>query len=189
MPIRYALKVKNKSKKNLVLDVKKAKLARYLSMGLNLNEASILANVTKSQLGYFRSDPEFEDFVQKHLTRSKLTHIQSIQDAGESGVWQASAWYLERKFPEEFGKKSTVQHEFKVKMLTFQKVVLDVVNSADPALKTRILTELRRINPDAVIPLDAVMPQVMPAALLPTSQDMVDDEDTIDCDFMEGEDL
>lgn len=36
---------------------------------------------------------------------SEAWHLQQIRKAGESGNWQASAWYLERKYPDKWGNK------------------------------------------------------------------------------------
>lgn len=38
----------------------------------------------------------------------KMWHLQQIQKAAESGKWQASAWYLERKYFQEFGQAQRV---------------------------------------------------------------------------------
>jgi IS30 family transposase len=37
--------------------------------------------------------------------------IKRIEQAGESGSWQADAWYLERRYPHLFGKRDTVAIE------------------------------------------------------------------------------
>ena len=37
--------------------------------------------------------------------------IRRIEEAGESGSWQADAWYLERRYPHLFGKRDTVAIE------------------------------------------------------------------------------
>ena len=34
--------------------------------------------------------------------------VETIRKSSEAGQWQASAWWLERVVPEEFGKKSVV---------------------------------------------------------------------------------
>lgn len=34
--------------------------------------------------------------------------VETIRKAGEGGNWTASAWWLERVVPEEFGKKSVI---------------------------------------------------------------------------------
>lgn len=42
--------------------------------------------------------------LKKADTERKLWHLQRIHKAADSGHWQASAWYLERRYPEEFAR-------------------------------------------------------------------------------------
>ncbi len=37
--------------------------------------------------------------------------LSRINTAARTGTWQAAAWILERRFPEEWGRKDKVQHE------------------------------------------------------------------------------
>lgn len=42
--------------------------------------------------------------LKKADARRKLWHLRKIQQASENGAWQASAWYLERRYPREYAK-------------------------------------------------------------------------------------
>ena len=42
--------------------------------------------------------------VKKAKSACKAYHMNKIREASENGNWQASAWTLERCFPDEFGK-------------------------------------------------------------------------------------
>lgn len=42
--------------------------------------------------------------LKKADVKRKLWHLQRIQNAAENGSWQASAWYLERRYPKEFAR-------------------------------------------------------------------------------------
>lgn len=46
--------------------------------------------------------------LKKAETERKLWHLQQIQRAAEKGKWQASAWYLERKYYNEYGQAQRV---------------------------------------------------------------------------------
>lgn len=48
---------------------------------------------------------EFRDAVQEAEADAKVGALARIQKAGREGTWQADAWYLERKYPREFGRR------------------------------------------------------------------------------------
>lgn len=50
---------------------------------------------------------EFFDRIKKAESHSEMRNVQLIQQAGNE-TWQAAAWYLERKFPDKWGKKDKV---------------------------------------------------------------------------------
>jgi len=47
----------------------------------------------------------FSDAVEKAMAESEITALKQIDAAARSGIWQASAWRLERKFPQRWGRK------------------------------------------------------------------------------------
>ena len=49
---------------------------------------------------------EFSDAVKKARAESEGAHIMNIRKAADNGVWQASAWFLERSYPGKWGKKN-----------------------------------------------------------------------------------
>lgn len=127
-------------------DVIKGKLAYYLGMGLSIDDACTLTKLSKDKINEFRADPHFEAFIQKCFSKNKMEYLEAIKGAASSGYWQASAWYLERKFPEEFGKRDLVRHEYTLKLQTFQKVIIQVLSEEDPKIKHRILSKLRKFD-------------------------------------------
>jgi hypothetical protein len=48
---------------------------------------------------------EFRDAVRRAEAEAKLAALERIQQAGREGTWTADAWYLERKYPHEFGRR------------------------------------------------------------------------------------
>ena len=50
---------------------------------------------------------EFYDRIKKAESHSEMRNVQLIQQAGNE-TWQAAAWYLERKFPDRWGKREKV---------------------------------------------------------------------------------
>ena len=144
-PKRVSLK-SNRGKTAVNIKMKKAKLAFYLNKGLSLEDACILAKINKVQLGTLRTDLDFEEFIQACQLRYRDGLEQHLVDAAEIGSWKAAAWLLERKFPEKYGKKDFVKHDYDLKIQTFMKVVLESINNASPQLKHEIIKKLRSID-------------------------------------------
>jgi hypothetical protein len=42
------------------------------------------------------------DAYKKAEARAVVQRVRAIRSAGETGTWQAAAWWLERCFPEDF---------------------------------------------------------------------------------------
>ena len=51
---------------------------------------------------------QFFHKVKKASADFRAYHMLKIREAGDSGTWQASAWLLERCYPEEFGRSINV---------------------------------------------------------------------------------
>lgn len=49
---------------------------------------------------------EFADVTDKARGAGKSRALQAIFKAIDEGVWQSAAWYLERSFPKEFGRRN-----------------------------------------------------------------------------------
>jgi len=50
------------------------------------------------------------DSVKQALADGELMHVLNIAQAAKSGAWQASAWMLERKFPNRWGRRIGLEH-------------------------------------------------------------------------------
>lgn len=47
---------------------------------------------------------DFSGAVKKAQAQAEAWHLSQITAASRRGIWQASAWYLERKHPERWGR-------------------------------------------------------------------------------------
>ena len=85
-------------------------------------EADEGAGKTSRNSAYIKFINEFK----KSKSKCQQRHLKTIQDASERGSWQASAWILERRFPETFALKNQVD-------LTDTKIVVvnDVVKDGN----------------------------------------------------------
>ncbi len=83
-------------------------LAAYLSAlgaGLAEAEALTLAGLSRGAVQRARrSDPEFDHSKKRAVAEGKHALLQRIQ-AASATVWQAAAWLLERKWPQEFARR------------------------------------------------------------------------------------
>jgi hypothetical protein len=50
---------------------------------------------------------EFKEALEKARADAEVASLAKIQKAGSEGAWQASAWFLERSWPERWGKRET----------------------------------------------------------------------------------
>ena len=63
---------------------------------------------------------EFSEAVKKARAEAEGAHIRNIRKAADNGTWQASAWFLERSFPQKWGKRSTMDFRDKDEVIQFQ---------------------------------------------------------------------
>lgn len=54
---------------------------------------------------------EFYEAVKEAEAKAEVLAVGRIQQAAAQGTWQASAWYLERKYPDRWGRKDHVVSE------------------------------------------------------------------------------
>lgn len=52
---------------------------------------------------------EFFDTIKSAEAHAEIRNIKNIQTSASEGNWHASAWYLERKFPDRWGRKEKLQ--------------------------------------------------------------------------------
>lgn len=48
---------------------------------------------------------EFVEAIRKAEAQAEAVRVARIAKAGQDGTWQADAWYLERRYPERWGRK------------------------------------------------------------------------------------
>lgn len=111
-----------------------------LERGLPLKFALKLAGISDVQFRSWmkKADKDLEEGketvytkIKKRIERAQaekvLSYINKIELQAEEGEWKAAAWLLERLYPEEFGKKSHQDVNFKgelgiKRIATFQEV-------------------------------------------------------------------
>lgn len=53
---------------------------------------------------------DLRDAVEKAEADAKIAAVSRIVQAGQEGTWQADAWYLERRYPQEYSRR-VVEHQ------------------------------------------------------------------------------
>ena len=96
-----------------------------------INEATLYKWLNKGKEARSGKYKKFYNDFQIAKNRNKLFHLKKIHEAE---AWTASAWYLERVYPEEFGRKDRMElnHEGKVEV---NKTVKEEEKEADEYFK------------------------------------------------------
>ena len=90
-------------------------LVKWLKLGYYIEDACTMAGIGKTT--YYNwiakaeanEGPEYVEFmnaVKKARAEAEGAHIMNIRKAADNGVWQASAWFLERSHPVKWGKRN-----------------------------------------------------------------------------------
>ena len=100
-----------------------AEIVTYIEGGSYVETASAGAGLSKDTFyawlkrgkkeskGIYRN---FSDAIRKAIARSELRDVNNIFNAGKTS-WQASAWRLERKYPDRWGRKDRNETTITVK--------------------------------------------------------------------------
>lgn len=111
-------------------DIQK-KILDAVRAGIWLDQASALAGIAPSSL-YLWADKgqrarelaelegkeltgddlkyaEFSDALKKARAEAEARNVMQIQNAAANGTWQASAWFLERSFPQRWGRTDRME--------------------------------------------------------------------------------
>ena len=142
---------KSKPGRKTKLDEKRLKkVVEGITAGLPYDTACALAGITyQTFLNWMRAGEaagsgkffEFFEEVKKAEAIAESVHIKNIKDAGKSGIWQADAWMLERRYPEKWGKKEQVKQEITGKDGEQLAVKFEIVDGRTAGNVSRVLSE------------------------------------------------
>lgn len=83
---------------------------RAISKGLSQKDAAALAGISEDTLSRWKKEKvDFADKIRQKEITFKQKNIDVIRKTGEDKSWQAAAWLLERKYPEEFSLKQELR--------------------------------------------------------------------------------
>lgn len=81
-----------------------AEIAQLLQNGASRTDACALVSIVYDTFSDWMKKPEFVEAIKKAEATCKQRNVTIIQKAAIK-TWQAAAWWLERKHPEEFALK------------------------------------------------------------------------------------
>lgn len=111
-------------------DAQRREVLETLSDGGSLRDAADLIGVNYSTVFRERkNNHEFAKGVRQAAKQGKMKHLRKIADADS---WQASAWFLERKYGKEYGRKDKVDMTSKGKGVAFTLNIGNPSGGSDP---------------------------------------------------------
>ena len=103
-------------------------IANWLKLGYYQEDAAVMAGIGESTFYKWMKEAraleegekepetpndelliELIEAVKKSRAESEGAHIRNIRRAADNGVWQASAWFLERSHPKKWGRRSALE--------------------------------------------------------------------------------
>ena len=83
---------------------------KYSALGLLDKDIQVLLDISNDSFyRYIKESSDFSDAIKKGRVKGKAERIERILKAAKAGNWNADAWFLERKYPEEFAKKENIR--------------------------------------------------------------------------------
>jgi transposase len=87
--------------------IDKTTLYDWLRRGMRARDlAAADKEVEERELPY----AEFSHAIERALAEGEAFHLSIIAKAASEGVWQASAWTLERRYPDRYGRRERIEH-------------------------------------------------------------------------------
>lgn len=81
------------------------RLEKLLEEGNTITDACAITGIRPDQYyNELKEDPKFKEKMDRAFAFARQLHLTNIKNAGERD-WRASAWFLERTAPKEFGQK------------------------------------------------------------------------------------
>ena len=107
----------------------KDELKKYLSLGMTYSDACNLVGIDYTTFYKWMHGKEphhliFQNDMNEAISKGKAKLMLAIYN---NDNWQAKAWILERKYPDEFGKKERIEHSGEIK--GNEKFVIEVVHT------------------------------------------------------------
>ena len=92
-----------------ITDQQKDEFCAAISLGCDLETARKFQGWTQEQLSMaLDGDPKFHQKLHRAEATAELTHVRNLNSAAaEPKNWRVSVWWLERRWPQRYGKRIT----------------------------------------------------------------------------------
>jgi transposase len=116
-----------------------------LAAGNSRKAAAAYGGITDDTLNaWVRNYSDFSDAVKSAEAQAEVGHVANIAQAARSGTWQASAWWLERRRRDEWGRRVTLDLAHEIRDLVHSAGLGDDVADEAVAEAQDILKRTRR---------------------------------------------
>jgi transposase len=87
-------------------------IAAALAAGNTRKVAAATGGISEDTFArWLKRYADFAEAIKSAEAEAQASHVANITQAGASGQWQASAWWLERRCPADWGKIDRVEVE------------------------------------------------------------------------------
>jgi len=87
-------------------EIKKREIAAIIAVGGSRRTAARYVHCAPDTIRrHAQRDPEFAKRLQRAEAQLEVVHLTNIETGGKKN-WRASAWILERMFPERYGRRA-----------------------------------------------------------------------------------
>lgn len=123
---------------------REAKIVDALAAGNTRKTACLLAGVGQRTFeGWLHRYRGFCAAVEKAEAEAEATHVANIKTAAAGGSWTASAWWLERRRHEDWGKKDRLEITATIRQLVRAAGLGEDIEAEAVAEAESILKEIR----------------------------------------------
>jgi hypothetical protein len=87
------------------------RVCEAIALGATRAQAAAAAGIGYDTLNLWqRTDPDVASAIAIARGRGAVRAMELVRQAAERGEWGAAAWWLERRYPIEWGKRLMVEH-------------------------------------------------------------------------------
>ena len=126
-------------------------IVQAIELGCTREQAATAAGIGERTLyDWLHAKPQLSQALEKAEAAGVASRLERINAAGRSGAWQADAWWLERRYPEQWGRRDRVQvrHEgtVTVEMLVEARTAVLRALEAYPEARIAVADALEQVE-------------------------------------------